>query len=104
MSRCVERVIDTTAGIVGVRAEGMSLTVRWFCGEMRAFNAADLERLIEDIELLAGYPDVWLHACDTSGRRFYAQLEDGELFVNDHAMKVNSVPWKSLKKTLAKMG
>lgn len=104
MSRCVERVIDTAHGTVGVRDEGIALTVKWFCGETRNFDAGDLERLIEDLELLADYPDVWFNARDTSGRRFYAQLDDGDLFVNDHAVKANCVPWKSLKKTLAKMG
>lgn len=105
MSRVVERVIETPAGEVGVRATHGEIVVRWFCGATRGFTAPDLQQAIEDLELLGSYPDVWLDGCDSAGRRFMAQLADDVLYVTDGVPARDAgVSWKALKRTLRKMG
>lgn len=104
MSRCIERVIDVDGDqSIGVRAEDYGVTVTWFCGDKRRFSEDDLHQIIEDLELLSEFPDVWLDARDSDGSRFMAQVIDGELYANDHAAQGSCVPWKELKKTARKM-
>lgn len=106
MSRVIERIVDVDGheNGIGVRAEPHGLVITWFCGDRRTFNEDDLRQTIDDLELLADYPDVWLDGRDSHGQSFTARIADGQLRADtrpgDHASRV---PWKDLKKTLRKM-
>lgn len=106
-SRVVERAVDAGEwGEVSVRAERDGyVTVRWLCGEKRTFAAADLEGMIEDLELLRQYPDVWFMSTDHHGRGFAARVVDDVLYADTAPRQHEGgscVHWKSLRKALRK--
>lgn len=90
-------------GSVSVNRHDDFVTVEWFCGDVRRFEAKDVEGVISNIEALSAFPDVWLQDRDYNGMQFFARVVDGRLRAdtarNDDA---RSVPWADMVKALRK--
>lgn len=106
-TRVVERAVPASDwGEVGVRAEsGDQIVVKWLCGETRTFDREQLRGIIDDLELLQQYPDVWFEGRDAYGSRFAARVLDGRFYADSVPRQTDGgscVPWKALRKALVK--
>lgn len=106
-TRVVERAVDAGEhGEVGIRvARAGDITISWMCGDIRTFTAEDLTGIIDDVDLLSQYPDVWFVTTDRDGRNVAARVVDGKLYADTAPHESEGgryVPWAPLRKAMRK--
>lgn len=80
------------------------IQVQWLCGDRRSFSPELIAEIIDCIDRVTAFPDVWFQGKDLYSDPFVACVRDGRLHVERRVTEAtehsDGVDWEAAKKAL----